>query len=429
MRNLSINPKHVLFVAAFAAFLATFNETYLNVAFTPIMNYFTVDVGTVQWLATAYMLGAAVMVPVSAFLYRSIKTRTLFLTSVGLLILGSVVAAAAPCFAVLLIGRIIQSLGTGMLIPVGMNITLEAAPRERLGTYMGIMGAMTTLGPSSSVILAGVILSFFDWRIMLLVFAGLALLCFISAAFILGNIAELTHPKLDILSTILISFALIGVLYGISTAFSGNIYLSVITAIIGIICLVFFIRRQNRIENPLIDLRPLSIRPFAVGVIINMISLIVIFAMNIVLPIYLQSAAGVSAFEASLTLFPAILMSCVMSPIAGKIYDKHGPGILLPLGFVCIAVFTASLAAFISTGSLLLFALLYVPVICGSALIIGPIQSFALSRLSYEMNPHGVIVMSTGFQIAGCIGSSLFAGIYASALFLLPRPDSLTRHF
>lgn len=413
MRNLSINPKHVLFVAAFAAFLATFNETYLNVAFTPIMNYFTVDVGTVQWLATAYMLGAAVMVPVSAFLYRSIKTRTLFLTSVGLLILGSVVAAAAPCFAVLLIGRIIQSLGTGMLIPVGMNITLEAAPRERLGTYMGIMGAMTTLGPSSSVILAGVILSFFDWRIMLLVFAGLALLCFISAAFILGNIAELTHPKLDILSTILISFALIGVLYGISTAFSGNIYLSVITAIIGIICLVFFIRRQNRIENPLIDLRPLSIRPFAVGVIINMISLIVIFAMNIVLPIYLQSAAGVSAFEASLTLFPAILMSCVMSPIAGKIYDRHGPGILLPLGFVCIAVFTASLAAFISTGSLLLFALLYVPVICGSALIIGPIQSFALSRLSYEMNPHGVIVMSTGFQIAGCIGSSLFAGIYA----------------
>ena len=413
MRNLSINPKHVLFVAAFAAFLATFNETYLNVAFTPIMNYFTVNVGTVQWLATAYMLGAAVMVPVSAFLYRSIKTRTLFLTSVGLLILGSVVAATAPCFAVLLIGRIIQSLGTGMLIPVGMNITLEAAPRERLGTYMGIMGAMTTLGPSSSVILAGVILSFFDWRIMLLVFAGLALLCFISAAFILGNIAELTHPKLDILSTILISFALIGVLYGISTAFSGNIYLSVITAIIGIICLVFFIRRQNRIENPLIDLRPLSIRPFAVGVIINMISLIVIFAMNIVLPIYLQSAAGVSAFEASLTLFPAILMSCVMSPIAGKIYDKHGPGILLPLGFVCIAVFTASLAAFISTGSLLLFALLYVPVICGSALIIGPIQSFALSRLSYEMNPHGVIVMSTGFQIAGCIGSSLFAGIYA----------------
>ena len=412
MRTSSINPKRVLFVAAFAAFLATFNETYLNVGFAPIMEYFSVDVGTVQWLATAYMLGAAVMVPVSAFLYKSIKTRTLFLTSVGLLIAGSIVAAVAPSFPVLLAGRILQSLGTGMLIPVGMNITLEVAPRKKLGTYMGIMGAMTTMGPASSVILAGVILSFFDWRMLLIVFAVLAIICFLAAAFILGDIAKLTHPKLDVLSTILIGLALIGILYGISTAFTGNVVISAITAVLGILCLILFLRRQSRIEHPLIDLRPLSIRPFAVGVIINMLSLIVIFAMNIVMPIYLQSALGVPAIFASLTLFPAILLSCIISVVAGRVYDKHGPGVLLPLGFACIAVFTAALAGLISTGSLLLFAVLYIPVICGSALIIGPVQSFALSRLSYEMNPHGVIVMSTGFQIAGCIGSSLFAGVY-----------------
>ena len=412
MRTSSINPKRVLFVAAFAAFLATFNETYLNVGFAPIMEYFSVDVGTVQWLATAYMLGAAVMVPVSAFLYKSIKTRTLFLTSVGLLIAGSIVAAAAPSFPVLLAGRILQSLGTGMLIPVGMNITLEVAPRKKLGTYMGIMGAMTTIGPASSVILAGVILSFFDWRMLLIVFAVLAIICFLAAAFILGDIAKLTHPKLDVLSTILIGLALIGILYGISTAFTGNVVISAITAVLGILCLILFLRRQSRIEHPLIDLRPLSIRPFAVGVIINMLSLIVIFAMNIVMPIYLQSALGVPAIFASLTLFPAILLSCIISVVAGRVYDKHGPGVLLPLGFACIAVFTAALAGLITTGSLLLFAVLYIPVICGSALIIGPVQSFALSRLSYEMNPHGVIVMSTGFQIAGCIGSSLFAGVY-----------------
>lgn len=412
MRTSSINPKRVLFVAAFAAFLATFNETYLNVGFAPIMEYFSVDVGTVQWLATAYMLGAAVMVPVSAFLYKSIKTRTLFLTSVGLLIAGSIVAAAAPSFPVLLAGRILQSLGTGLLIPVGMNITLEVAPRKKLGTYMGIMGAMTTIGPASSVILAGVILSFFDWRMLLIVFAVLSIICFLAAAFILGDIAKLTHPKLDVLSTILIGLALIGILYGISTAFTGNVVISGAAAVLGILCLILFLRRQSRIEHPLIDLRPLSIRPFAVGVIINMLSLIVIFAMNIVMPIYLQSALGVPAIFASLTLFPAILLSCIISVVAGRVYDKHGPGVLLPLGFACIAVFTAALAGLITTGSLLLFAVLYIPVICGSALIIGPVQSFALSRLSYEMNPHGVIVMSTGFQIAGCIGSSLFAGVY-----------------
>ena len=122
-RPSSRKPAVTLFVAAFAAFLATFNETFLNVGFAPIMESLSVDVSTVQWLATAYMLGAAVMVPVSAFAYRSFPTRPLFCATTALLVIGSVVGALAQNFAVLLIGRIIQALGTGMLIPIGMNIT------------------------------------------------------------------------------------------------------------------------------------------------------------------------------------------------------------------------------------------------------------------------------------------------------------------
>lgn len=202
-------PKYqlIVFVAAFSAFLATFNETFLNVSFAFVMKDFGVSVGTVQWLATAYMLGAAVMVPVSAFLYRSIKTRPLYLFTVGLLIAGSVIGALSQNFTVLLIGRIVQALGTGMLIPIGMNITLEVAPKQKLGTYMGIMGAMTTLGPSSSVIFAGVLLELFNWHFLLWFFGGLSLLCFLCGAFLLPNVAKLSYPKLDILSVILISLA------------------------------------------------------------------------------------------------------------------------------------------------------------------------------------------------------------------------------
>ena len=166
-------PSTIVAVAAFAAFLATFNETFLNVAFAPIMANLGVDVSTVQWLATAYMLGAAVMVPVSAFAYRSVPTRPLFVGTVALLVIGSVIGALAPSFPVLLAGRIVQALGTGLLIPIGMNITLEVAPREKLGTYMGIMGAMTTLGPSLSVIVAGVLLAAFSWHMLMAVFAVL----------------------------------------------------------------------------------------------------------------------------------------------------------------------------------------------------------------------------------------------------------------
>ena len=404
--------QRIVFVAAFSAFLATFNETFLNVSFAFVMKDFGVSVGTVQWLATAYMLGAAVMVPVSAFLYRSIKTRPLYLFTVGLLIAGSVIGALSQNFTVLLIGRIVQALGTGMLIPIGMNITLEVAPKQKLGTYMGIMGAMTTLGPSSSVIVAGVLLEFFSWHFLLWFFGALSLVCFLCGAALLTNVAHLSYPKLDILSVILISLALIGILYGVSTIFAGSLPVALAAAVIGILCLTFFVKRQNQLQDPLIQLQPLRIRAFSVGVIINMISLLVIFAMNIVMPLFMQGGMSMSAFGASMVLFPAILLSCVISPLAGRIYDRRGGKVLLPLGFACIGVCTLALGFAHVLALPVLLAILYIPVICGSALIIGPVQSFALSHLTPEQNPHGVTVMSTGFQIAGCIGSSLFTGVF-----------------
>jgi len=415
--KMDVNPNKVKFIiatAAFAAFLATFNETYLNIGFTPIMADLGVGVSTVQWLSTAYMLGAAVMVPVSAFMYRRVPTRPLFVVTTAFLVAGSVVGALAGSFAMLLIGRIIQSIGTGMLIPIGMNITLDVAPREKLGTFMGIMGAMTTLGPSLSVIIAGFILAFAEWRVLLWVFAGLSLLCMLFGAFALQNVAKLTNPKLDALSVILVSLGLIGILYGLSTVFSGNVALALIIAAVGVVFIALFIRRQGKIKEPLLDLRPLRIKPFAAGVIINMLSLIIIFAMNIIMPIFMQSTMGASSMKASLTLFPAIVLCCIVSPIAGKIYDRQGEKKLLLTGFICICIFAAALS--VMNDSFVIMALLYIPVICGSALIIGPVQSFALSRLSYELNPYGVTVMSTGFQVAGCLGASIFTGVYSMVL-------------
>jgi DHA2 family lincomycin resistance protein-like MFS transporter len=336
--------------------------------------------------------------------------------TVSLLVIGSVIGALAPSFAVLLAGRVVQALGTGLLIPIGMNITLASSPREKLGLYMGIMGAMTTLGPSSSVIVAGLILSVSGWQLMLWVFAGIALLCFLSGAAVLGDVAQLTRPKLDKGSVALIGVALVGILYGVSTVFSGAIFFACVSAAVGIACLAFFVARQRKLAEPLIDLRPLSARPFSMGVIVNMLSLVTIFAMNIIIPVFAQSVLGISPLTASLMLFPAIIVSCILSPVAGRIYDRHGAGVLLPLGFILIAVFAATLSYFIRTGEAALIAVLYIPVIAGSALIIGPVQSFALSRLAGELHPHGVTIISTSFQIAGCIGSSLFTGIYAAGI-------------
>ena len=411
-----INPKRVVLVAAFAAFLATFNETFLNIALTPIMKDTGVGVSTVQWLVAGYMLGAAVMVPVSAFAYRSIPTKRLFMATVALMIIGSIVGGLAPNFTIVLIGRVIQALGTGMMVPVAMNVVLEVAPREKLGAYMGVMGAMVTLGPSLSMIMSGVLLTFFHWKILFWVFAGLLVICMALAALFLHNLAHLTHPKLDAASVALICIAMIGILYGISILFTGSILIAVISIAVGACCLALFVRRQKKLKEPLIDLRPLQVKPFTLGVSINVVVLILIFCMNIIMPIFMQSNMGATSMKASLVMFPAIILCCALSPVAGRLYDRFGPKWLLPIGFVLMCVFVALLALARQSGSLTLFMLLYIPVIGGSALIVGPVQSHGLSFLPPRLNPHGVTIFSTGFQIAGCIGSSVFTGIYAAVI-------------
>ncbi|WP_227487970.1 MFS transporter [Brachybacterium subflavum] len=401
-------------VAAAAAFLATFNETFLNVALTPIMADFDVTVGTVQWLTTAYLLVAAVFVPVSNILYRRFPTRPLFVAVVALLVLGWIVGAIAPSFGVLLLGRLLQAIGTGLLTPLGMTITLAVAPREKLGLAMGIMAAMTTLGPSMAIVISGVLLTAAPWTVLMWVFGGLSLLVLPSGAALLREVGERDRPVLDAPSLVLVAVALVGILYGISTAFDGSALIAAAAAVIGLISLAGFVARQHRIENPLIDLRPFGSTPFVLGVLMTMLGLVFVFAMNVVIPVFLQSSRGLSPLGASLTLAPGILLTVAMGPVAGRLFDRRGGRRMIPAGYLVMAIFVVLVGAAAGSPSVVLFGILYVPAVLGTSFVIGPAQTFALSHLDRETSPHGVTVVSTSFQIAGCVGTSLGVGVYGA---------------
>ena len=401
-------------VAAAAAFLATFNETFLNVAFTPIMQDFGVDVNTVQWLTTGYLLVAAVFVPVSNVLYHRFPTRQLFVAVVAIMVVGSVVGALAPSFEVLLVARLLQAVGTGLLTPIGMNITLGVSPREKLGLNMGIMAAMTTLGPSLAIVLSGALLTIAPWTTLMWVFGGLTLLVLIAGAVALRTVADLGRPVLDVLSFLLVAVGLVGVLYGVSAAFGGAALYAAVSAVVGLVALWLFVLRQRRIAHPLIDMRPFANRAFVLGVSMTMLGLVFVFAMNVVIPLFLQSARDISPLGASLTLAPGILLTVVAGPLAGRLFDRHGGRWSIPLGFLVMAVFVTGVGAAAGHSSILLFGLLYIPAVLATALVIGPSQTFALSSLDRESAPHGVTVVSTSFQIAGCVGTSLAAGVYGA---------------
>lgn len=404
----------IIAVAAAAAFLATFNETFLNVAFDPIMGDFGVGVGTVQWLTTGYLLVAAIFVPVATVVYHRFPTRPLFVSVVALMAAGSVVGALAPTFEVLLAGRLLQAIGTGLLTPIGMNIVLAVSPRDKIGLNMGIMAAMTTLGPSLAIVLSGALLSFGPWTMLMWVFFGLTVVVMAAAAFLLRNVADLGRPTLDALSFLLVAVGLVGVLYGVSEVFAGSAVLAGACLVVGLIGLALFPVRQRRIANPLIDLRPLGEKPFVLGLLMTMLGLLFVFAMNVVIPLFLQAARGASPMTASLALAPGILLTVVMGPIAGRRFDLRGGKATIPLGFSVMAVFVAFVGLSAGSAPIAIFALLYIPAVLATAFVIGPAQTFALTSLSRESSTHGVTVIATGFQIAGCLGTSLGAGIYGA---------------
>lgn len=401
-------------VAAAAAFLATFNETFLNVALTPIMHDFGVSVGTVQWLTTGYLLVAAIFVPVAIVLYRRYSTRPLFVFTVAFLVVGSAIGALAPSFEVLLIGRLLQAVGTGLLTPIGMNITLAVAPRQKLGLAMGIMAAMTTLGPSMAIVASGMLLTIAPWSVLMWVFGGLAALVLLAGAIAVRNVAELTRPRLDVISFLLIAAGLAGLLYGISTVFESQLLDALCALVIGVLALIGFVIRQKRIENPLMDLRPFRNKGFVLGVTMTMLGLFFVFAMNVVIPVFLQTAREMTPLGASLTLAPGILLTVALGPIAGRMFDRHGGRFMVPFGYVIMAVFVLLVGVAAGGSSILVFGALYIPAVLATAFIIGPAQTYALSRLDKETSPHGVTVVSTSFQIAGCVGTSLGIGVYGA---------------
>ncbi len=403
----------IMVACSFSAFISTFNETLLNVAFAPIMADFGVAVSTVQWLATAYMLGAAVMIPVAAFAFRSINTRVLFCGSTAVMVAGSVLGALAPNFGVLLVARVIQALGTGMLIPTTMNVVVVLSPREQLGANLGIMAGMCTVGVSLSIVASGIILTFATWHALLWLFALLSLIAFLSGVVSLGDNAELTHPALDAPSVALIALALIGVLYGISTVFSGSLPVALASLVLGVVLFVAFVKRQAQLEQPLVNMQVFGVRSFRFGIACNMLALVVTFALNIIIPTYMQSVLGCSSTFAALSMLPAALCNCAVATISGRIYDAHGARPLFIPGFALAVVFSIALSLNIATDLAWLRTLLFAPIPIAAGMIVGPAQTFALHELRGRDNPDGVVVMSTGFQVAGCFGSSVFAGIYS----------------
>ncbi|EOQ11102.1 MDR family MFS transporter [Bacillus cereus] len=427
--NSKINTKAILITFMIGAFFAILNETLLNIALTQLMVVFHVDASTVQWLATGFMLVMGVLMPISALLIQWFTTRQMFIGIMSVFLIGTVFAACAVNFPMLLIGRMIQAVGTGLLIPVIMNALLLLYPPEIRGKIMGTFGLVIMFAPAIGPTLSGIIVDLFGWRWLFLSVIPFVLFSILFALKYLQNVGEITRPKVDIISIILSTIGIGGVIYGFSSAGENSRgFLSIIIILISIVSLLLFTFRQLRLDQPLLDVRVFKYKNYARGVILFIIVIMAMFASEIVMPMYLQGPLGYTAKVAGLLLLPGALLNGLMSPIMGTLFDKYGPRKLIIPGtivLVSVMIFFSTINPSIPIWS---FIIVYCILMLSISTIMMPAQTNGLNELPKHLYPHGTAISNTLQPIAGALGVSIFINLMTrgSKTHLKKHPSNVT---
>ena len=347
------HPNFMAAILMIGTFIGLFGETALNMALTNIMDDFSVSASIGQWLTTGYLLVLAILVPLSSYLVRWFTTPQLVSGALTVSIVGALIAAIAPSFSVLLIGRLIQAIGTGVFLPLMFSVVLMIFPMHKRGAVMGIVGLVITAGPALGPTLSGLIISASSWNFIFVVMMILNLILLIIGAPKMENVSNITKPKIDILSLILSTVAFGGIVYALATLAELPLsdWLVWVPFAAGILALILFTVRQFKMDEPMINLTVFKYPMFAVGTILMFATLFIILSVAILIPLYFKSVLAYTAIVAGLLMLPANFLNIVMSPVVGSSFDKVGARVFTRLGFTLITIAAIILIMIISAST------------------------------------------------------------------------------
>ena len=404
------NAKLMAAVLMIGSFIGLFGETALNMALTNIMEDFSIGPGTAQWLTTGYLLVLAILVPLSAYLMRWFTTRQLITAAIILMLIGSLFCALSPNFTLLLVGRLIQALGTGIFLPLMFSVVLMVFPMNKRGAVMGIVGLVLTAGPALGPSFAGLIISVSSWHYIFWLMIVLNLLLLIFGAPKMDNVSDLSRPKIDILSLVFSTVGFGGIVYALATLAEASISEAKVwlPLVVGVIALILFITRQFKMESPMINLRVFKYPMFALGTVLMFFNLFMILSVAILIPLYLKSVLGFAALAAGLLMLPGNALNIVMSPIVGSSFDRVGAKIYTRIGYVLITISAALFVIVISaTTPVWQIVVLLMVFFLGISMTIMPAQTNAMNQLPPKMYADGSAAMNTLTQVAGALGTAI----------------------
>ncbi|MGN7409081.1 MDR family MFS transporter [Sporosarcina sp. SAFN-010] len=407
----------LLAVLLSGAFITILNQTLLATALPPIMKDLNISQSTVQWLQSIFMLVNGIMIPITAFLIGKFTTRKLFLTAMGTFAIGTLIAAFSPNFTFLMVGRVLQGAGAGIMMPLLQTIMFLIFPISQRGKAMGMFGLVIAFAPAIGPSLSGYLVDNFPWRSVFYVVLPIAAVIIIAAYFLLKNITEQTNPKMDYMSIVLSTFGFGGLLYGFSVA--GNLgWLSpnvIISLVVGAVTLFLFINRQLKLEEPILEFRVFKYSVFSLATGLGMIVFASMIATTVILPLFMQNLLGFNALHSGLMLLPGAIVMGVMNPVTGTLFDKYGAKWLLRTGFAILTVTTFFFANLSQDTTFTYLAVLNAIRMVGIAMVMMPSTTLGLNQLPNHLISHGTAMNNTFRQISGAVGTAVLVTITITA--------------
>lgn len=403
-------PKLMAAVLMIGSFIGLFGETALNMALTNIMEDFSISAGSAQWLTTGYLLVLAILVPLSSYLVRWFTTRQLVSGAIIVSSIGAILGAIAPSFSVLLIGRLIQAVGTGIFLPLMFSVVLLIFPINKRGAVMGIVGLVITAGPALGPTISGLIISASNWHFIFVIMIVLNIILFIIGTPAMENVSNITKPKIDILSLILSTLSFGGIVFALATMAEAPLTDVKVWGplVIGVLALILFTNRQFKMTQPMINLTVFKYPMFTLGTVLMFATLFIVLSAAIILPLYLKSVLAYTAITAGLLMLPGNALNIIMSPIVGSSFDRVGARLYTRIGFTFITLSGLLFVIIISSSTPVWQVVVTLCILfLGVSMTMMPAQTNAMNQLPQHLYADGSAAMNTLTQVAGASGTAI----------------------
>jgi EmrB/QacA subfamily drug resistance transporter len=396
-----------LIVIALSAFMVILDTTIVNVALPRIIQVFQSNVSTGQLVLAGYMLALAVVVPASGYLSDRFGAKRTYLMTIVLFTLGSALCGLAPSMEGLIVFRVIQGLGGGMLMPLGMSILFQVAPPSQRGTMMGIFGLPLLIAPMVGPTLGGYLVEYVDWRPIFTLNVPVGVLAAIAAWFILRETPTREGTRFDwagfILSATSFSTAMLALEWD-----APHVMILLLIAATTFPCWIVVELAQ---EQPLLDLTILRHRTYAVAMMVNFVATTAMFSSMFLLPLFLQNVRGLGAMEAGLLLLPQALAAAIMMQISGRLLDRFGPKLVVIPGLLILAFATWRLSGLdLNTSDTTIRTTLFIRGLA-MGMVMMPVTATSMDAIPRHLIPRATALQNVLRQLFAAFGTGMFATI------------------